>query len=722
MRLVQGDLPRGFSDGPSGDADVASVVERLTSARASITSGASSDSEVSSLDDAFRAVARPQTIDALLEIWTPVLRESRRRWMETEWRAAAVCFGGNAYDTGRFVEAVWRTGDSEATIAAACRMRDALQTQTFATYGDAFHLDQNRKILDDFEALACLDQGVLTAEDPRLQALHLHVVPTIYDLMWDAHIAGESRRACALGVIYIHAVLALGHGPEMALWISAFILAPLGAHDEVLRIFADLPMADATPAQRWRFFALRGASAMESGATPILRTSLDELALLLRDAPYEAIVADDAWADAYVLAVALVEAERPGIAVQEAAQLQLLAHDDRWRKVVSRLHLEAMPHAGSVEAPVIARHVASAPPDALTDRSHHVVDVLAATGDWSGAARVYAAGVEPLWDAPGKLGGEWRRAVTPELPRAGWVWAGRGIGDDILHLQMLVSMSGRENACIYDLDPRLASLAARALPGMRFSSTPRATGPGEVGRAAFWRAREGVPRAFDAFRVTNERLEWLRAGKPVLQGEDIHLVYLRRAGDMQADTAPILRAGTSAQARASEWLIKSDDERLTLCLAWRSGLLDRERRRYFMELQELATLFSLPGVRWIVVQHDLTPDERALIAATPSLSLPEDLDTRNDLEALTALFASCDGVVAPKLSTRDLAAAAGARVLSISLGHAHIEGARIAGDGVTDRVFPRMAHIRENDGRPRQQVIRDVADIVGGWSPLSPAA
>ena len=677
------------------------------------------------LDNEVRAGTSSSSFLSLLDFWGPSLQAVRFQWREVDWRRAALAFAENAYDAARLVACVWRTGDAEATATTIAEMRRALRVQSFATYGDAFHIEANEAILNGFDALLSLDSGEIGVDHPRLSALHLHVIPSLYDVMWDAHIGGESSRACALGILYIRAVIALGHGPEPALWIIAHILAPLGAYDDVLAILATLPMDSATPSHRWRYHALRAASAQERGDAALLAESLEQLETMFDALSVDGMLGDGAWVDAYVLAVALLEAATQGVAAREIVRLAPFLHDKRARVLASRLKLEALAHAAPHDALRLASEVAATPPEALTERGHKAIDVLAGAGDWSAAAEIFRAGVASMWEAAEKVGGAWRRTAREGgagLPDEGWVWAGRGIGDDVLRLQMLVAMKGREGRYTYDLDPRLAPLATRALPAMRFASTPRAVGPGAVGRAAFWRAREGVPRAFDAFRVTRDRLDWLQGGGTVLQVEDIHIAYLQQRGEIAPHAEPILKAGDASVARAVRWLGARSGARLTLCLAWRSGLLDRERRKFFMELEELEPLWTLPYVRWIVVQHDLTGAERALIARTPSLILPDDLDARDDIDGLTALFSLCDGVVAPKLSTRDMAAAAGARVLSVSIGHAAIEGARIAADGFSDRVFPNIRHVRESDRQDRQGVICEAAEIVRGWVPLTPAA
>lgn len=701
-------VPVGPRDGVAAldDYPVRRVVG-LISAQLSV------ETDVARLDWRMRELAQGELFPSVMAFWLPTLREARYRDLETDWRRAAVAFGVDAYETGRLVDIVWRTGDVNAAKRAIADMRHALTEQTFSAHGDAFHRGKNIEILDGFDALIRLDEGDLTLGDTRLDALHPYVLSAVYDVMCDAHAAGESERARRMALLYIRATSLLGHGPETALWIGAHILQPLGAYGDLLRVLDALPMAEATVSHQWRYQALTAAAAIEQGDDARYAASIGVLDALFETLLVEEMLGDAAWCDAYVFAVT-----RRGAWTAERQRLHDHAHDVRARVLAGRLAIEAIEGVSEGAAESLARLGAVEPADVLTESGLGAVDVLAGIGDWQAAARLYGAGNAALLNMSRRSADVSQRA----LPEEGWVWSGRGIGDDILRLKMLVGLKSRDLPYRYDIDARLAPLAQRALPAMQFQSTPRAVGPGAVGRDQFWRARNGVPRTFDAFRVTRDRLDWLQRGESVLQGEEIFLSYLRSNGVVTQDASPILAASDGAMIRARQLIPQREDGRLTLALAWRSGVMNASRRRYFIDLEELEPLWSLQDIRWLVVQHDLSAHEKSIIERTPTLiSLPE-IDMRNDFDALVALFGLVDGVVAPKLSTRDMAAAAGARVLSMSFGGAHIEGARLQSDGVTDRVFPNIRHVCQSDVRDRAEVVRETARRVRDWIPVTPAA
>ncbi|MBL8590349.1 MAG: hypothetical protein JNK46_17575, partial [Methylobacteriaceae bacterium] len=293
------------------------------------------------------------------------------------------------------------------------------------------------------------------------------------------------------------------------------------------------------------------------------------------------------------------------------------------------------------------------------------------------------------------------------LEAEGQIISGWGIGDDILRLAMLTRLEGRERAYLYHLDARLCELAGRALPAMRFAASFTRI-VDEAGRRAFWAAREGVPIGLDAHRLTRERLEAMQAGLPTMQSEEILHAYLLSRGETRFPFAPIFAASPAAGARMAAKLAGLPAGRPRIALAWRSSLRGADRDVYFCAVEDLAPLFEA-DVTIIVAQPRLSPAERDWLAARPNAVVWDDVDFWDDFDAQAALFPALDLVVSTKLSLRDFSAACGARTLSLSLGHAHAEGARLAPDGASDRVFPTLTHLAEARYGGRAGVIAEAA-------------
>lgn len=227
-------LPRGFSHVSSEARQWAEWVSDHIEAVRLLRAGGLGSDEVSRLDDELRALSSPQSIQQVIEFWTPILREGRWRDLEADWRRTAVAFGTDSYETGRLVDVQWRAGDADAARVAIAQMRHALATQPFTAHGDDFHRGKNIEILDGFEALLAFDAGACAADDARLANLHPFVVASIYDVMWDAHAAGEQARACALGLLFIQTTGSLGQESDAVRNVMQSILstAPSGSTAE----------------------------------------------------------------------------------------------------------------------------------------------------------------------------------------------------------------------------------------------------------------------------------------------------------------------------------------------------------------------------------------------------------------------------------------------------------------------------------------------------------
>jgi hypothetical protein len=79
-------------------------------------------------------------------------------------------------------------------------------------------------------------------------------------------------------------------------------------------------------------------------------------------------------------------------------------------------------------------------------------------------------------------------------------------------------------------------------------------------------------------------------------------------------------------------------------LCWRSSQVGGARDQRYARIEHLAPLFALSmGVRFVSLQLNLAPDERAVAGA--GLHEAPDLDLRDDIDGVAALVAALDRVV-----------------------------------------------------------------------------
>jgi tetratricopeptide (TPR) repeat protein len=235
--------------------------------------------------------------------------------------------------------------------------------------------------------------------------------------------------------------------------------------------------------------------------------------------------------------------------------------------------------------------------------------------------------------------------VPPALPR--WrgeplrgktllVWREQGLGDDLLFGSLLPQLAARVAAeggrLIVAAEPRLVTLFARSLPGVRVIAAERGRAPAVAADAHCpFGSLPGLlrPRLSD---WTAAAVAWLRP--------DPALSALWR--ERSAALGPGLKVG----------------------VAWRSAVTTGERAGAYLRLADLAPLAAVSGVILINLQYDLTQEEAA--AAQGLLGAPlaywPDVDLRNDLETAAALTSACDLVVSPASSVGETAASLGVPV------------------------------------------------------------
>jgi tetratricopeptide (TPR) repeat protein len=244
----------------------------------------------------------------------------------------------------------------------------------------------------------------------------------------------------------------------------------------------------------------------------------------------------------------------------------------------------------------------------------------------------FAAEPDPLTVPPASP--RWRG--EPLRDKTLLVWREQGLGDDLLFGSLLPQLAARVAAeggrLVVAAEPRLVTLFARSLPGVRVIAAERGRAPGVAADAHCpFGSLPGLlrPRLTD---WTAAAVAWLRP--------DPALSALWR--ERSAALGPGLKVG----------------------VAWRSAVTTGERAGAYLRLADLAPLAAVPGLILINLQYDLTQEEAA--AAQSVLGAPlaywPDADLRNDLETAAALTAACDLVISVASSVGETAASLGVPV------------------------------------------------------------
>ena len=229
---------------------------------------------------------------------------------------------------------------------------------------------------------------------------------------------------------------------------------------------------------------------------------------------------------------------------------------------------------------------------------------------------------------------------TPKAPR----WQGdalpgksllivpeQGLGDEIRMLSCLtdaVGAAGDGATVTVGCDARLAPLIRRSFPKVRTVSREAAS----AHKADFSIPCASLPNLFR--RNLGE--------------------FPDRAGYLRADPALVETMAERVAALGGG---------VKVGIAWRSGLMRVRTQAALTAIAQWEPILSVPGVTFLNLQYG---DVDAELAGRP-VSVLDDVDLRNDLEAAAALTACCDLVINMGTSVGDMAGALGVPCWSLLL-------------------------------------------------------
>lgn len=227
----------------------------------------------------------------------------------------------------------------------------------------------------------------------------------------------------------------------------------------------------------------------------------------------------------------------------------------------------------------------------------------------------------------------WRGEALAE--RRILVWREQGIGDEVMFANCLLSLIAQAKHVTLECDRRFQTLFARSFPNATV-----------------------IPAA----ETIDQRVD----------GVDCHAAvgslprHLRRSlSDFPASPA-FLQADESAVARWRRRLA-AVGHGLMVGVAWRSGQLDAERMPDYTRLEDWSAVFAVPGVTFVNLQYgDCAAELEAARRNLPGVPhVFADLNLKDDLDETAALMTALDLVVAPAISTGELAGALGTPVWRI---------------------------------------------------------
>ncbi|CAK0772593.1 protein O-GlcNAc transferase [Gammaproteobacteria bacterium] len=243
---------------------------------------------------------------------------------------------------------------------------------------------------------------------------------------------------------------------------------------------------------------------------------------------------------------------------------------------------------------------------------------------------------------------EWRRPVFhwQTLPFPEWdggdltgktllVFAEQGLGDELLFASCFPDLVARAGHCLFECDPRLATLYRRSFPTATIV---------------------GVKRTDRTWIQTLPQIDvQIPAGSLARRLRPTIESFPNQPGYLIADPVASDRWRTRLAALGPG---------LKVGITWRSGLMREGRHRNYSRLNEWGAVFAVPGVHFINLQYDDCTEERAVVRRLFGVEIhafPE-VDLFNDLEGTAALTSTLDMVIAAGNAAGEIAAALGVPV------------------------------------------------------------
>lgn len=211
------------------------------------------------------------------------------------------------------------------------------------------------------------------------------------------------------------------------------------------------------------------------------------------------------------------------------------------------------------------------------------------------------------------------------------VWGEQGVGDELIHGTMLADLAATNRDIVFECEPRLAPLFARAFP--KFEIVPRANPPALRLRDGDIGAQIALSSLGGHFRKT-----WSD--------------FPKRFGHIVADPARVaaMRERYAGLARG----------RPVVGISWKSGNA-RIGRWKSSPLEAWAPIFALADALFVDLQYGDTTADRALVRERFGVELhrDDDIDALKDLEGFAAQVAAVERVVSVSNTTVHFAGALG---------------------------------------------------------------
>ncbi|WP_323795005.1 tetratricopeptide repeat protein [Nisaea sp.] len=223
----------------------------------------------------------------------------------------------------------------------------------------------------------------------------------------------------------------------------------------------------------------------------------------------------------------------------------------------------------------------------------------------------------------------------------------QGLGDEIRLAAMLPELAGKARALTVECDPRLVSLFKRSIPSVNFHAFSRIKKSGRGHYTYGWLPRDGGPECY------------IEIGSlPLMLGHGL---------TMPENVGGFLVPSVTLQDEIDDKLRVAAKGRSLVGLSWASSARQFGRATNYPPPESWRRLLDLPDICLVSLQYGAAARAvKEIEEATGHKVLQlEELDLRDDLEALAALEASLDLVLSVGNATAALSGAVGTKTLEL---------------------------------------------------------
>ena len=230
-----------------------------------------------------------------------------------------------------------------------------------------------------------------------------------------------------------------------------------------------------------------------------------------------------------------------------------------------------------------------------------------------------------------------------------FVFQEQGIGDELRFANCFEDLSKKlKTPCFIETDARLIPLFSRSFPRLSFIKK--------------------LERKVDGHVIVNytATVDELSAAAHCPLG-DLPLHFRQSMNHFSFDAAYLV----PDENERAHWrkVFEKIENGLKIGVCWQTALPSKIYDSYFLDIHELAPIFSLKNATFINLQP--TDCEQQLVAAEKDFNIsifrPPDIDLFNELDRVAALISECDIVIGPMTAVISMAGAVGTNCYGLNL-------------------------------------------------------